>query len=242
MYCFSVECLLEDQTANKGIKTDIGSRDKGLAEDTSQNGFEATESSSKVKKKKKQKRVTAENQKIKTKALNNESSIGRMTDSIKKQNHKTKDIHKAKSKEARFSDDKDRGMAEDKGFTDDGFKIVSSIPEDDSDVSDAFESCSEEEDDPVPTHCPRQERDVASSRKPQETEDGFKIVAEIPPDDSDVSDAFEDEDNFVSVSLPDRQKHIKKPLMQIMNDFGKDMCSLWDGGNMLKIGIPKRYH
>lgn len=215
------ECLLGDQTTNKSIKTDINTRDKGLSKDTSENGFEATESSTKVKKKKKQKRVTAENQKIKTKALNNESSVGKTADSIRKQNHKAKDIHEAKPKKVIFSGD--RSMAENKGFTDDGFKIVSSIPEDDSDVSDAFESCSEEEDDPVLTPCPRQERDAPSSRKPKETEDGFKIVTEIPPDDSDVSDAFEDdEDNFVSVSLPDRQRHIKKPLIQIMNDFGID--------------------
>ena len=54
-------------------------------------------------------------------------------------------------------------------FTDDGFKIVGSIPEDDSDISDAFQSDEEEF-----------------------TSDGFRLRSDIPSDDSDVSDAFGD--------------------------------------------------
>lgn len=213
-----------------------------MSKDTSENGFEVTESPSKKKKKKKMKKVTAKNKKNRTIATGNESSTGRkIAENIRKLNNNAKDTHEAKLKKAKTSED--GGTAGDKGFTDDGFKIVSSIPEDDSDVSDAFESCSEEEGDPAPTHCPRWEEDAPSSRKPKETEDGFKIVSEIPSDDSDVSDAFEDgEDNkFVGTSSPDRQRHLKKPLIQIMSDFGKVMWSLWNEKYMLEFVMPERW-
>lgn len=105
-------------------------------------------------------------------------------------------------------------------FTEDGFKIVSVVPDDDSDVSDAFESDGEEED----AFGFKSKKSVA-----QMTEDGFKIVSDIPPDDSDVSDAFEDDDDedLDSHQNTAMEKHhrgslknVKKPILQIMNDFG----------------------
>ena len=201
---------------------------------TNGNVFEVTESQSKKKKKKKQKKIKTIDQKNENIPLDNESNIEKNTKSTKKNN--ITNMSEAKPKKVRFSQDVIE--AEEKTFTDDGFKIVSSIPEDDSDVSDAFdENCSEEEEDPTPTPTPtpclRGERNT--SRKPKETEDGFKIVTEIPQDDSDVSDAFEgDEDELVSMSsLPDQQKPIKKPIMQIMSDFGKDQCGVCGIGRKL---------
>ena len=64
-------------------------------------------------------------------------------------------------------------------YTADSFKIVNSIPDDDSDVTDAFDSDNEE----------TKNMDYV----PKMTDDGFKVVKSIPEDDSDVSDAFDSE-------------------------------------------------
>ncbi|XP_063857677.1 DNA ligase 1-like [Scylla paramamosain] len=146
---------------------------------------------------------------------------------------KSKDTQKAELTKEKVLENKN--TAKDKGYTDDGFKIASSIPEDDSDVSDAFESCSEEEEEEEeedattlkPHH--RKEDDTPSAKKPKKTEDGFKIVTEIPPDDSDVSDAFEDDEDSVDMSSScQKQKTVAKPILQIMNDFGIDSRTLTD--------------
>lgn len=116
--------------------------------------------------------------------------------------------------------------------TDDGFKIVSSIPEDDSDVSDAFESDIEEEN-LVP-----QNKNVLKatniSSEVKTTEDGFKIISDIPPDDSDVSDAFTDEEEeeeecdgtgeelVTQKKRLNSERTLSKPILQLMNDFGLD--------------------
>jgi len=93
--------------------------------------------------------------------------------------------------------------------TDDGFKIVSEnyLPEDDSDVSDAFdfeESVSEDEgnvsedgEDGASERGGESEEDEEEvegrAKGSRTTEDGFKImsVTDLPEDDSDFSDAFE---------------------------------------------------
>ncbi|XP_076038742.1 uncharacterized protein LOC143023949 isoform X2 [Oratosquilla oratoria] len=125
---------------------------------------------------------------------------------------------------------------------DDGFKIVSAIPANDSDIIDAFESGYEDKWDPqvlndtkskntelqekvdigvlkvkkkkkkddgvckmeenchfnvnndVADRITGDEREVKKdfcNIKPKITDDGFKIISDIPPDDSDISDAFE---------------------------------------------------
>lgn len=121
-------------------------------------------------------------------------------------------------------------------ITEDGFKIVSTIPEDDSDVSDAFE-CDADEFDKQPTMNQSQEYQKkqagSTTKEPRKTEDGFKLVNEIPPDDSDFSDAFS-EDDYVDTEqdfLTDApqgqvQKTIKKPILQMIDDFGIDSSIL----------------
>ncbi|KAK3888934.1 hypothetical protein Pcinc_007035 [Petrolisthes cinctipes] len=118
-------------------------------------------------------------------------------------------------------------------FTKDGFKIVSLIPNDDSDVSDAFEYDSEEEDS---FNCMDESeiKNQAMNSKPKKgpakmTEDGFKIVNDIPADDSDVSDAFEEDEGLGSEQEPGLDNHykgslknVKKPILQMINDFGID--------------------
>ncbi|XP_064081535.1 uncharacterized protein LOC135198066 [Macrobrachium nipponense] len=111
--------------------------------------------------------------------------------------------------------------------TKDGFKIVSSIPEDDSDVSDAFESDLEEEEDSSPwknfSKIP-----LGVSGKEKTTEDGFKIVSDIPPDDSDVSDAFTDdgdcddmgEDMILRRKELGEAKSLNKHMLEMIDEFG----------------------
>lgn len=166
--------------------------------------------------------------KNKAKHLDNKTDIGKNIEKTKKM--KSKDTQKAKSEKEHISDK--TNITKDKGYTDDGFKIVSFIPEDDSDVSDAFESCSEEEEEDVTKLTPRhgkEDNNTPLAKKPKETEDGFKIVTDIPPDDSDVSDAFEDDEDSVDMSsLCQQQKTVAKPMLQIMNDFGIDSRALTD--------------
>lgn len=115
-------------------------------------------------------------------------------------------------------------------FTEDGFKLTSVIPDDDSDVSDAFDCDSEEED--AFSHA-FESRTPKISSQPKKgaakvTEDGFEIVRDIPPDDSDVSDAFEDDDEGLGSDQDtgldnhrsDSLRNVKKPILQMMNDFG----------------------
>lgn len=111
--------------------------------------------------------------------------------------------------------------------TKDGFKIVSSIPEDDSDVSDAFESDLGEEEDGSPwknfSKVP-----LGVSGKEKTTEDGFKIVSDIPPDDSDVSDAFTDdgdcdntgEDMILRRKELGEAKSLNKHMLEMIDEFG----------------------
>lgn len=118
-----------------------------------------------------------------------------------------------------------------KDVTEDGFKIVSTIPEDDSDVSDAFEYDSDEYEGQPTVNCSQEHKEKQAhftSREPRKTEDGFKIVTEIPPDDSDVSDAFcEDDCQDIEQDLLTEgqqvpvQRTMKKPILQMMDDFGK---------------------
>ncbi|KAK7085137.1 B9 domain-containing protein 1 [Halocaridina rubra] len=108
--------------------------------------------------------------------------------------------------------------------TDDGFKIVSSIPKDDSDVSDAFvsdENCNPSEiSGDFETGC----------KGFKTTDDGFRITSYIPPDDSDISDAFsdgEDSDGTGEELILKRkeltsEKNITKPILQMIDDFGLD--------------------
>ncbi|XP_037784883.1 uncharacterized protein C1orf131 homolog [Penaeus monodon] len=135
-------------------------------------------------------------------------------------------------------------------FTDDGFKVVSFVPDDDSDISDAFESDIDMENWSSPkaqnkvdvrqppkvqtkvdvTHQP-----LAKKKETKMTDDGFKIITEIPPDDSDVSDAFTDEEDegFVTgeelaakKKQLDLKRQLKKPLLKIIDDFGIDDTAL----------------
>ncbi|KAG0729043.1 hypothetical protein GWK47_003582 [Chionoecetes opilio] len=224
------DCLVGEQTTNKKVKTDHTNRHESLSSSFTTKGSEDTGSPSKTKKKKTQKKVTAIDKKNNTgidnknnnRALNSEGIVGEITKNIKK---------KKKSHQARVLEEAG-DVTEQKGVTEDGFKIVASIPEDDDDVSDAFESCAEEEEEEESpsTHYTGEEGVRPSSNMPGETDDGFKIVSEIPPDDSDVDDAFEDDEGdgggggFVSASssLNQRRQPIKKSLMQIMDDFGID--------------------
>lgn len=118
-------------------------------------------------------------------------------------------------------------------FTDDGFKVVSLVPDDDSDISDAFESDIDME----AWSSPKAQRKVDARHQPSTnqkgskmTDDGFKIITEIPPDDSDVSDAFTDEEDegfITGEELLAKKKHLslkkqlKKPLLKMIDDFGK---------------------
>ncbi|KAK4301283.1 hypothetical protein Pmani_026567 [Petrolisthes manimaculis] len=116
-------------------------------------------------------------------------------------------------------------------FTKDGFKIISLIPDDDSDVSDAFEYDSEEEDS-FNYMDESENKNQTMNSKPKTkgltkmTEDGFKIVNDIPADDSDVSDAFDDEEEEQEPGLDnhykDSIKNVKKPILQMIKDFGID--------------------
>lgn len=103
-----------------------------------------------------------------------------------------------------------------KKVTDDGFKIVSEmdLPEDDSDISDAFVSDAEDDTDIKVKQAESKngnktekgkvdKKRMKSSQlmsvgcsqevsvKSNFTDDGFRIVTNIPDDDSDVSDAFD---------------------------------------------------
>lgn len=202
LFDISVDGLLDGESKNTSHYTKI-------KKNVHENDFELNESICKKKKKKKQKQLTIKTPKSENVYL--DDSHPEETDSQIVEGHKRvmKNAGKVKPKKG-----VNNSTSEDKGHTDDGFKIVSFIPDDDSDISDAFESCSDYEND----------IDEQDTRK--ETEDGFKIVTEIPPDDSDISDAFEDddEDGFINTSLPCEQRGIKKPLMQIMDDFGEH----WD--------------
>lgn len=205
--------LDEEPKKNKKSKKDVAKKD------SHENGCEVNESKLKKKKKKKQRELTAKTKQCENVPLDDDPHPEE-TDSKKIKRHKkdTKNTGKvkAKSKSVKLSEGNNNSTTQDKGQTDDGFKIVSSIPEDDSDISDAFESCSDYDEDDV-----EDDQNTTSSRR--QTEDGFKIVTDIPPDDSDISDAFEDEeDEFVNASLSTQQRDIKKPLMQIMDDFGID--------------------
>ncbi|XP_068223052.1 uncharacterized protein C1orf131 homolog [Palaemon carinicauda] len=105
--------------------------------------------------------------------------------------------------------------------TEDGFKIVSLIPEDDSDVSDAFESDLEEDEDILL-------RRNSSKGSEKTTDDGFRIVSEIAPDDSDVSDAFTDDGdcNDMGEDLIMRRKELgetkslNKHMLEMIDEFG----------------------
>ncbi|MPC86132.1 hypothetical protein E2C01_080948 [Portunus trituberculatus] len=147
---------------------------------------------------------------------------------------KSKDTQKPKSRKECISED--TNTPKEKGYTDDGFKIVSFVPEDDSDVSDAFESCSEEEeeDEDATTLTPhhRKEDGASSAKKSKRTEDGFKIVTDIPPDDSDVSDAFDDDDDVDMSASCHQEKNVAKPILQIMSDFGKDQVCVESKGTI----------
>lgn len=129
-------------------------------------------------------------------------------------------------------------------FTDDGFKVVSFVPDDDSDISDAFESDIDMENWSSPKaqnkvdvrQPPKVQTKVDVTHQPlpkkketKMTDDGFKIITEIPPDDSDVSDAFTDEEDegFVTgeelktkKKQLDLKRQLKKPLLKIIDDFG----------------------
>lgn len=121
-------------------------------------------------------------------------------------------------------------------FTDDGFKITSVIPNDDSDVSDAFEYDSEYDDNDdeqmeLQVYQDLKNSKTKSSQEQRVTEDGFKIVTAIPSDDSDVSDAFCEEDDTVQEAVTKTQQFgvnrtIKKPILQLMDDFGKSYMRL----------------
>lgn len=99
-------------------------------------------------------------------------------------------------------------------YTDDGFKVVSSIPDDDSDVSDAFETDSDEElsDTTVLNESKSKTNFVANNCAPKYTDDGFKVVSSIPDDDSDISDAFssgDENENCKDVIINKKQLHLK---------------------------------
>nr|XP_053638253.1 uncharacterized protein LOC128692929 isoform X1 [Cherax quadricarinatus]XP_053638254.1 uncharacterized protein LOC128692929 isoform X1 [Cherax quadricarinatus]XP_053638255.1 uncharacterized protein LOC128692929 isoform X1 [Cherax quadricarinatus] len=115
--------------------------------------------------------------------------------------------------------------------TEDGFKIVSTIPEDDSDVSDAFEQDDDWEGLSVGStsyEYNKGKNAEGSSRGSRKNNDGFKIVTEIPPDNNDASGAFHEEDcvdrevNLTEGCQLNGKKTIKKPILQLMNDFGFD--------------------
>ncbi|KAG7154480.1 hypothetical protein Hamer_G018231 [Homarus americanus] len=119
-------------------------------------------------------------------------------------NNGTKKIERThntrKAQKKRKEDREQTNTVAEKRATDDGFKIVSEIPDDDSDISDAFEYNSEEGEGNTDINYNQDSQkgkrdDVhTNSSKTKTTEDGFKVVTEIPSDDSDVSDAFDDED------------------------------------------------
>lgn len=210
MLYISVDNLLNeepiDASPKKNTKKNF-SKKNGL-----QNSCEGNELICK-KKKKKQKQLIERTKK--TENDNDPNPKEMDSQNIKRNKKDANNTGKATLKSVKLSEG-NFSLTENTGYTDDGFKIVSSIPEDDSDISDAFESCSEGEND-------IDEQDISSSRR--ETEDGFKIMTAVPPDDSDVSDAFEDgeEDDFVDTALSSQQRGIKKPLIQIMDDFGKHL-------------------
>lgn len=249
----------EEPKKNKRSNGDVAKKD------SHENGYDAIESKLKKKKKKKQKQLTAKIKKGEAVSFDDDLHTEN-TDSqkIKKPNRDTKNTGKVKvkSKNVKLSKGNNNSSTADKGQTEDGFKIVSSIPEDDSDISDAFESCSDYDEDDVKDNqdttssrrqtddgfkivssIPEDDSDISdafescsdfedndvedeqsttSSRR--QTEDGFKIVTDIPPDDSDISDAFEEdeEDELADAYLGTQQRDIKTPLLQIMDDFGKN--------------------
>lgn len=120
--------------------------------------------------------------------------------------------------------------------TEDGYKVVSSIPKDDSDVSDAFEYDSDDDElSAVNVSHDFDKKTQDALRVPRKTSDGFKIVTEIPSDDSDVSDAFCEEDCVdAELDLPTRgcqlkdKRTFKKPILQLMDDFGFDDSILFE--------------
>ncbi|XP_063606636.1 uncharacterized protein C1orf131 homolog [Penaeus indicus] len=135
-------------------------------------------------------------------------------------------------------------------FTDDGFKVVSFVPDDDSDISDAFESDIDMENWSSPKaqnkidvrQPPKVQTKVGVTHQPlpkeketKMTDDGFKIITEIPKDDSDVSDAFTDEEDegfITGEELAAKKKQLnlkrqlKKPLLKMIDDFGIDDTAL----------------
>ncbi|RXG62328.1 hypothetical protein Avbf_16987, partial [Armadillidium vulgare] len=135
----------------------------------------------------------------------------------------------SKQNKSNFSDF-DIKQTGDPHFTDDGFKIISEIPPDDSDISDAFEYDSEDIESPAKVS-------KKLKNEVQQTEDGFKIISEIPPDDSDIDDAFEsdlDEEDWVkdahtrikanntnnNNNLKPVLEKLRKPLLGLIQDFG----------------------
>lgn len=205
----TVDGLLGEEQNNDRGKKNVSKKN------VHENGCEVNEAMCKNKKKKKKRQSTEKTSKSGNASSNNDP-YAKETDSqmMRRCERKKQNTGKRISKSVKPSESSN-STTEANEYTDDGFKIVTSVPEDDSDISDAFESCSEEEYDIG------EEQDTTSSRR--ETEDGFKIVTEIPPDDSDVSDAFEDgeDDECTDTSLSSQQHNVKKPLLQIMNDFGE---------------------
>ena len=105
--------------------------------------------------------------------------------------------------------------------TDDGFKIVSSIPEDDSDVSDAFESDLSEDE-----GLPPSKKKSPDSKSIKVTDDGFKIVSSIPEDDSDVSDAFESDLSEDEGLPPSKKKSPDSKSIKVTDDGFKIVTSI----------------
>lgn len=204
---------------------------------------ETTEGAPVTKKKRKSKKASKETDE------NEHLDSGEMIANIKKkENHSNggnTDVHDSASKTSKQYIENVKTVNGEK-FTDDGFKVVSFVPDDDSDVSDAFESdidmenwSSPKAQKKVDTRQPSKiQKEAGVTHQPlsnqkglKMTDDGFKIITEIPPDDSDVSDAFteEEDEGFMTgeeiaakkIKL-NLKKQLKKPLQRMIDDFDID--------------------
>ncbi|KAF2359173.1 Protein of unknown function DUF4602 [Trinorchestia longiramus] len=135
--------------------------------------------------------------------------------------------------------------------TSDGFKIVSEsdLLQDDSDISDAFESADSDCEDDVDERIP-------SCSNEQYTDDGFKIVSSLPEDDLDVSDAFceeasdEEQDNELFAKLESSSKQAaagksdntgKKNIINT-GTVDKSSSNLSNGFSISGVSLPKSHN